>query len=150
MTAKDSDGCAARVAIVLVCVLGIAAVSFFRGQGGAPSGTGEGPAEGWNKGGTLHDKSALDWQTASRKDKLATCGEFFTTMWKNGSLKNDTASELKELNDAHPYAMEIVTELNTAFERRPDSQENRQFFQDQAVSAGVMSVMFKKGWLKGK
>jgi len=150
MTTKDSDGCASRIAIVLVFVLVIAGVSFFRGRGDGPSGAGEGPGEGWNKGGTLHNKSGLDWQTASRKDKVATCGEFFTTMWKNGSLKNDTASQLKELNDAHPYVVDLVDELDVTFERRPDPQENRQFFQDQAVSAGIMNVMHRKGWLKGK
>ena len=150
MTAKDSDGCASRIAIVLVCVLVLVGVSFFRGRGDAPSGADEGPSEGWNKGGTLHNKSAIDWQTASRKDKVATCGEFFTTMWKNGSLTNDTARQLQELNDAHSYVLEIVDELDETFARRPDAQENHQFFKDQAVSAGAMNVMYKKGWLKGK
>ena len=56
MTAKDSDGCASRIAIVLVCVLVLVGVSFFRGRGDAPSGADEGPREGWNKGGPLVNK----------------------------------------------------------------------------------------------
>ena len=40
----------------------------------------------WHSGGTLHNKSALEWQTASSQDKLATCADFVTTMWQNGNL----------------------------------------------------------------
>lgn len=147
MTAKYSDGCAGKIAIVLVCVLGLVSVSFFR-QSDEPAPALEAPDEGWNKGGTLHNKTAIDWQTAPEKDKLATCGEFFTTMWKNGNLSSKVASKLTDLDDAHPYVLQIVSELDSTFERRPDPEENRRFFERQSVSAGVMSVMFRKGWLK--
>lgn len=148
MVARDSDGCAGRIVIVLVFVLGIVAVGYFRGRNnnGLPAAQ-EAPSGEWNKGGTLHNKSALDWQVASREDKIATCGEFVTTMWKNGSLADTAASQMTELNDAWPFVQEIVSELDSAFEPRSDPAENQRTFAGQPVSEAVMSVMFRKGWL---
>jgi len=102
----------------------------------------------WYEGGTLHDKSALEWQTASSADKLATCADFVTTMWQNGDLKRSIANRLSTVDDVRPYAQELVVFLDTAFKPDPDIQQNRKLFANQAVSSTSAMGMILMGWTK--
>ncbi|MBN4054238.1 hypothetical protein JYT87_00850 [Nitrospira defluvii] len=102
----------------------------------------------WYEGGTLHKKSALKWQAASRADRLATCGDFVTTMWKNGNLKPSIANKLSTVDDVRPYAQELVDFLDAAFKTDPDPEQNRKLFTNQPVSSTAAMGMVTMGWTK--
>lgn len=154
MAEIQKDGFAVRLAVIIVVLLGVLSIGYFRGGGdddGAETASDtlpDGPTAEWHKGGTLHNESALEWQTATAKNKLATCADFLTRMWQNGKLAPMVEDELTTINDAYPFARQLVTELDSVFEARPDPEDNRRAFTGQAVSEGIMSVMDAKGWLK--
>ena len=102
----------------------------------------------WYSGGTLHNKSALEWQTASPQDKLATCADLVTTMWQNGDLKPSIANNLSTVDDVRPYAQELVDFLDTAFKPDPDLEQNRKMFTNQTVSYFAATGMVTMGWTK--
>ena len=102
----------------------------------------------WYEGGTLHKKSALEWQTASSMDKLATCGDFVTGMWQNGNLKPAITNRLSTVDDVRPYAQELVDFLDAAFKPDPDPEQNRKLFTNQTVSSTAAIGMVTLGWTK--
>ncbi len=63
----------------------------------------------WYEGGTLHKKTALEWQTASPEDKPATCSDFVAGMWEDGNLKPSIADNVSTADDFRPYAQELVS-----------------------------------------
>ena len=102
----------------------------------------------WYSGGTLHKKSALEWQTASPQDKLATCGDFVTGMWQNGNLKRSIANSLSTVDDVRPYAQQLVDCLDAAFTPDPDPEQNRILFTNQTVAGFAAAGMVTMGWTK--
>lgn len=102
----------------------------------------------WYSGGTLHNKSALEWQTASSEDKLATCGDFVTKMWQNGDLKPSIANNLSTVDDVRPYAKELVDFLDGAFAPDPDPELNRILFTNQTVASFAAIGMITMGWAR--
>jgi len=106
------------------------------------------PTRKWYEGGTLHNASALEWQTASSADKLATCGDFVTQMWQNGDLKPSIANNISTVDDVRPYAPELVDFLDAAFKRDPDPEQNRKLYANQSVSSTAAIGMVTMGWTK--
>jgi len=106
------------------------------------------PTSKWYQGGTLHNKSALDWQNAAANDKLATCGDFVTKMWQNGDLKPSIANNLTTVDDVRPHAQELVVFLDAAFKLDPDPEQNRKLFTNQTVSGTAAIGMVTMGWTK--
>ena len=104
------------------------------------------PGGKWYIGGTLHKKTALEWQTASPQDKLATCGDFVTGMWQNGDLKPSIANNLSTVDDVRPYAQELVDFLDAAFKPDPDPEENRILYANQTVSYFAATGMVMMDW----
>lgn len=102
----------------------------------------------WYQGGTLHSKSALEWQTAWAADKLATCADFVTKMWTNGNLKPSIANNISTVDDVRPYAEELVDFLDAAFKPDPDPEQNRKLFTNQTVSSTAAIGMITMGWTK--
>lgn len=109
---------------------------------------GVGSAPKWYKGGMLHNKSALEWQTASSKDKLATCADFVSAMWQDGQLKPSIANRLSTVDDVRPYAQELVDFLDAAFKPVPDPEQNRKLFTNQMVSSTAAIGMVTMRWTK--
>lgn len=105
-------------------------------------------ARKWYEGGTLHNKSALEWQAASSRNKLATCADFVTTMWQNGDLKPSIANRLSTVDDVRSYAQELVDFLDAAFKADPDPEQNRKLFVNQTVSSTAAIGMVTMGWTK--
>ncbi|WP_428740164.1 DUF4236 domain-containing protein [Tenacibaculum sp.] len=68
------------------------------------------PTNQWYQGGTLHKSKISDWKNASEENKLATCGDFCTTIYKDNSLDEIKviATNLKSCIDEvvrdHSYA----------------------------------------------
>ncbi len=102
----------------------------------------------WYVGGTLHDKGALDWQNADQYDKLATCGDFVTTLWKSGKLKPEISNSITTIDDLRPYAQELVIALDAACARDPDPDQNRRLFVNQTVSGFAVLSMVTMGWTR--
>jgi hypothetical protein len=137
--------------ITLVTVAMLIACGGGGTTGGSPSSSSRpstGSSPKWYEGGTLHKQSALQWQTASSKDKLATCADFVTGMWQNGDLKPSIASRLSTVEDVRPYAEELVDFLDAVLKRDPDAEQNRQRFANQTVAATAAIGMVTMGWAK--
>ena len=100
----------------------------------------------WYEGGTLHNKSAVEWQSASREDKLATCADFVTTMWQDGNLKTAITNNLTSVDDVRTYAQELVDCIDAAFKPDPDPEQNRKLFTNQTVSEFAAIGMITMGW----
>jgi hypothetical protein len=105
------------------------------------------PARKWyEEDGTLHNKTALDWQRATPADKLATCGDFVTAMWKKGNLKSEVSDHLSTVDDVRPYAQQLVIFLDAAFRVDPDPDENRKRFTNQTVAEFAAVGIITLGW----
>lgn len=102
----------------------------------------------WYEGGTLHQRSGLDWQSGTYEDKLATCADILATLWTNGKLKTELSDKIKNVNDLKPLAEQLVTELDAAFEPEADAEKNKQMFTNQTVSTTAGLVMIMSGWIK--
>jgi hypothetical protein len=130
-----------RITHILTGITTLIAVAMFIGCGG-------GAPPKWYVGGTLHKKSALEWQTASGADKLATCADVVTFMWQEGKLKPAIANRLSTVDDVRPYAQELVDGLDAAFKPDPDPEQNRKMFTNQTVSSTAALLMVTMGWTK--
>jgi tetratricopeptide (TPR) repeat protein len=102
----------------------------------------------WYEGGTLHKKSGLEWQTASRENKLATCADFVATMWQKGNLKPSVANRISTVDDVRPYALELIDFLDAAFKSDPDPEQNRKLFTNQTVGSFAAIGMVTMRWAK--
>ena len=136
------------IALLVMVVLAVGSVdSGTNGTNSTPR-TSSTPATEWYSGGTLHNKSALEWETASPRDKLATCADFVTGMWQNGDLKPSIANSLSTVDDVRPYAQELVDCLDAAFKPDPDPEQNRKMFANQTVSSFAAMGVVTMGWTK--
>ncbi|WP_421722568.1 hypothetical protein [Alloalcanivorax xenomutans] len=102
----------------------------------------------WYNGGTLHKSSGLDWQKADKKNKLATCGDFVSSLWNSGKLKDDIAGPIKAVDDMKPLAEQCVSMLDEAFSPDPDPNKNKQLFTNQKVADFAVMAMMLDGWFK--
>jgi hypothetical protein len=100
----------------------------------------------WYEGGTLHKKSALEWQSASSDDKLATCGDFVTALWKKGGLKPSITSKISAVDDVRPFALELVACLDAAFKPDSNAKKNHKLFANQTVSETAVACMIVMEW----
>ncbi len=109
--------------------------------------------DNWYKGGTLHDKTALEWQKASNANKLATCADFITKAVISGMLKESLKTKLdttkeKYIQELRPYAEELVDFLNAATEKDNDPVVNQKLFANQKVSEIAIMGMMMMDWMK--
>jgi len=102
----------------------------------------------WHENGTLRGKSALEWQAAPAWNKLATCAELISTMWREGHLRPAIADRLSGVDDIRPYARRLVKTLDTALEAHPDLEQNREEFAHQTVVTAAKEAMIELGWTK--
>jgi len=102
----------------------------------------------WYEGGTLHNKSAIEWQSASDENKLATCADFIAELWKGDNLTLSIACRLTSEDDIRPYAQALVDSLNATFQPNPDPGENKKLFASQRVAFNAAITMATKGWVR--
>jgi len=105
-------------------------------------------AKNWYEGGNLHQANALSWRTASYNNKLATCADFMTTMWTKKMLKQSILSRINSVNDLRPFAEKLVSNLDEAFKKDPNTAKNRQIFANQKVAETVSLLVIMLGWGK--
>lgn len=101
----------------------------------------------WYEGGTLHDRSALEWQEAEYHDKLATCGDFVAVLWRDKKLKPSIQRSITSIDDMKPYAVELMACLDAATEKHPDSQKNSFMYANQPVSGLATACTVLSGWV---
>lgn len=138
------------IAITIICglvLVGLLSELDCKSTSSIPSGA-QTSSEKWYEGGTLHNKSALEWQNAARANKLATCADFVTTIWQNGNLKPSIANNISTVDDVRPYARELVNFLDAAFKPNPNPEQNRKLFTNQTVSGAAAIGMVTIGWTK--
>lgn len=102
----------------------------------------------WYEGGTLHDKSILDWQVAKEHDKIATCSDFIAKMWQDDKLNSRVARKIGEIDDLKPLAVELVAFIDAASAPQADAESNRRSFTNQTVSSFAVIGMIQMGWLE--
>ena len=102
----------------------------------------------WYQGGTLHNKSALEWQMASADDKLATCADFVARMWEDQSFVPKIQNSINSVESMKIYAEELVICLDAATERFADPEQNRRVYANQTVSSMATLGMMTMRWLK--
>ena len=107
-------------------------------------------AQQWYSGGTLHNKTALDWQVADSHDKLATCGDFIAKVWEGGSFKEEIQDKIHGVDDMRPYAVELVAFLDAATKKESNKRRNTQMYANQTVSDLATAGMVMMGWVNVK
>ncbi|MDM8557595.1 hypothetical protein [Candidatus Parabeggiatoa sp. HSG14] len=94
----------------------------------------------WYEGGTLADEKALAWQKASPKNKLATCADILTVLWKSKQFNESIYKNIDSVDDLKPLAEKLVIELDNTF--------NKQLFLNQEVSETAYMLTIIMKWLK--
>ncbi|QDU97459.1 hypothetical protein [Lignipirellula cremea] len=100
----------------------------------------------WYGHGSLHQKTALDWQQASVDDKLGTCADLLALTWMQKDLMPSIQEKIRSVNDLRPYAEELVAYVDQATVRLPDEAANRAKFGDMQVMMIVARGMEEKNW----
>ena len=106
------------------------------------------PVGKWYEGGTLHRKTALDWQTASFPDKLATCSASSRECGRRATSNRPSHVPSPPWMTFVPYAQQLVDFLDAAFKPSPDPEENRRLFANQTVAGFAAMGMVTMGWTK--
>ena len=113
-----------------------------------PAAAAEPPGKEWYLGGTLHDAGALEWQTATPEDRLATCADLVVRMKESGHLKSSMAGRLKSVDDVRLPAVQLMVAIDKATASEPDPVKNRQLFVNQKVSSLAALNAALMGWLE--
>ncbi len=131
-----------RAIVVMLAVVAVYGVSNSAEPPSKPK------AKKWYEGGTLHKKSALDWQEASDEDKLATCADFVTKIWNDKGFTQKVQASMSSTEDRKPYSKKLVVFLDAATKKFPDATKNKQIYTNQKVAAMAIIGMNDLGWLK--
>ncbi|WP_145056231.1 hypothetical protein [Lignipirellula cremea] len=100
----------------------------------------------WYGKGTLHEKTALDWQIAAPEDKLGTCADLLAGTQQRHLFKPDEEGLIKSVRSLQPYAMELVDYVDKATTPLPAPAANREKFGDLQVQEIVEQGIKEKGW----
>lgn len=104
-------------------------------------------AQEWYEGGTLHRSNALEWQSATYKNKLATCADIVTVAWQNNNLKSEIQSKISSMDSVKVLSIELVKAIDIVFEKNPNPEKNKQLFTNQKVSSFAAMLMVSMGWI---
>ncbi|AJC66877.1 hypothetical protein [Dickeya zeae] len=103
-------------------------------------------ATSWYQGGTLHNATALEWQKASRDNKVATCADILASMYEKKRLAPSIVSSLKSIDDFKPYALKLADQLDQAFKPDPNVAKNKKLFANQTVSETAAMLLILMKW----
>ena len=68
--------------------------------------------EEWYAGGTLQDKTLLEWRQATPEEKLATCARLIVDTTDNHLLQSNIRKSVSSWDDVRPFAEELVAYLD--------------------------------------
>lgn len=102
----------------------------------------------WYENGTLHKGTAIDWQNATYRNKLATCADFIANWQIKKSFNSKIAKRLTTLKDIKILARTLVLWIDQAYKPIKDKEQNDKIFANQpiidaAVMAGISLKWFK-------
>ena len=100
----------------------------------------------WFEGGTLHNGTALDWQNASQRNRLATVADFVAVLWQEGQLKPSISVHISSVDDMRPLVDQMVEYLNAAFMPDSDPVVNAKTFQHVSIKKAAAIGAFQLGW----
>ena len=63
-------------------------------------------------------------------------------------LKQSILSRINSVNDLRPFAEKLVSNLDEAFKKDPNTAKNRQIFANQKVAETVSLLVIMLGWGK--
>ncbi len=101
----------------------------------------------WYEGGTLYKENAIAWQSASYKNKLATCAGFIAKLWKDKKFTPEIQGQISSIHDMRPFADSLVIELDAAFKPAETIEENEMRYTNQIVSDTTVLLLTMKGWI---
>ena len=104
-------------------------------------------AQEWYEGGTLHGSNALEWQTATFQNKLATCADIVSFAWEKKIFKPEIQSNITSLDSVMILSKELVKAIDIVFEKNPDPKKNKMLFTNQKVSSFAAMLMVSMGWV---
>jgi hypothetical protein len=137
-----------RVLAYFICLPLLAASILACGSSASNNGAPGAVGKRWNVGGTLHNKTLLDWQDATAADKLATCGDLVASAWSNKQFRPDMQRGIEGVEDMKPYAEILARELDTVSEKLPDPDKNQKMFANQTVAEHSAAIMILRKWYK--
>lgn len=105
-------------------------------------------ATAWYQGGTLHNKTALDWQKADDADKLATCADFLARLWMDKELKPEIMAQITTIDDLKPWAFLLAHGLDKACAKNPDPVLNKRMYTNQKVREMAALIILAAGWTR--
>lgn len=149
-TISNAKGCLGLVVLILI---GTAMLSMCTDdQGSNTAGNAQENAiqtqPKWYENGGLHDKSALDWQIAPYKQKLATAADIYAHFYQKKQLTPAIAARIESVDDLRPYAENLVSALNEAFEKKATKEENQKMYANQTVSETSILLLTMQGHIK--
>lgn len=100
----------------------------------------------WYEGGDLHQASALVWQEADSRNKLATCADLIFAMKDSGLLRSEITQKLNSIQDYRDYAYQLSTALDAAFKKERDSELNIKIFTNQEVHTTAVMLAGAMQW----
>lgn len=104
-------------------------------------------AREWYEGGTLQEAGALDWQSATYENKLATSADFIAKLYNAGKLSPKASNYMKNINDFKVISDELTKQINDALEPMQDKKQNEKTFKNQKVSEIAVMLMITMGWV---
>ncbi|MDQ2216366.1 hypothetical protein [Vibrio parahaemolyticus] len=149
-TVSNAKGC---LSLVVIALLGAVTLSMCTNEqtSSTPENSQVSSAQSqpkWYENGGLHDKGALDWQTAPYSQKLASAADIYAFFYQQNKLSPSIASNISNVDDLRPYAENLVASLDEAFKPRPTKEENENMFANQTVSETSVILLTMQGHLK--
>jgi hypothetical protein len=101
----------------------------------------------WYDVGNLIDRSALDWQGATKENKLATCGELMAILLAEDALTPAVKNSIHDTEDFSAYAETLVGFVNSATVKSANDAENWSKYVNQTVREIAMKGALAKGYI---
>ncbi|HBU2531603.1 TPA: hypothetical protein MCU09_003848 [Klebsiella pneumoniae] len=104
-------------------------------------------AREWYEGGTLQKAGALDWQSATYENKLATSADLIAKLYSAGKLSPKASGYMKNINNFKVLSEELTRQMDDAFKPFPNKKQNEIAFSNQKVTETAAMLMITMGWV---
>ena len=94
----------------------------------------------------LLNRSAIEWQSASYEDKVATCDLALFALWNEKALRPHIQQRITSVDDLKPYVRELVICMDAATRPDPNPYTNQRIFGDVKVHQILSASVITMGW----
>ena len=105
-------------------------------------------AKKWYEGGTLHNRDAAAWKSATAENKLATCADFVASAWTRKMLKPEIQSEITQIDDMKPLAEKLLIGMEIAVTKKIPISDAKAFAKCREMNEFASVVMTQFKWFK--